>query len=59
VSALAEPLPYDGVAKLGAYMPEATDVEDFDSSFYGEVAFGIYFHKNFALELAGGYTKTE
>ena len=57
-SAFAGPLPYYGVAKLGAYTPEANDVEDFDTSFYGEIAVGYYFHKNFAGEFGVGYTKS-
>ena len=58
VSVFAEPLPYYGVAKLGGYMPEANDVKDFDTAFYGEIAVGYHFHKNFAGEFGVGYTKS-
>ena len=44
--------------KLGAYLPQASDVEDFDNSFYGELGFGHYLNPNIALELGVGYTKS-
>jgi len=57
-SAFAEGLPNYAALKLGMYIPQATDVEDFDNAFYGELAFGHYFNKNFAIELGAGYTKS-
>jgi opacity protein-like surface antigen len=58
VSAFAETPANYATLKLGAYLPQANDVKDFDTSFAGEVAFGRYFHPNFAAELGVGYTKT-
>ncbi len=58
VSVFAQPLPSYGVAKLGGYMPEANDVKDFDTAFYGEIAVGYHFHKNFAGLFGVGYTKS-
>ena len=43
--------------KLGGYLPQASDVEEFDDAFYGELGFGHYFSKNFAVEFGVGYTK--
>jgi len=43
--------------KLGGYLPQASDVEELDNSFYGELAFGHYFDKNWAIEMGIGYTK--
>ena len=45
--------------KLGGYLPQANDVEDFDDSLYGELAVGRYFHPNFAGEFGIGYTKSD
>lgn len=45
--------------KGGIYSPESDDLEDFDTRFGGEIAFGHYFHPNFALELGIGYFETE
>lgn len=45
--------------KLGGYLPQANDVEDFDNSLYGELAVGRYFHPNVAGELGIGYTKSD
>lgn len=43
--------------KLGGYLPQASDVEEFDNAFYGELGIGHYFDKNFAVEFGVGYTK--
>jgi outer membrane protein W len=56
VPALADTQNYFDL-KLGAYLPQANDVKDFDSSFYGELGFGYYFTRNFAVEIGVGYTK--
>ena len=45
--------------KGGIYSPESDDLEDFDTGFNVEIAFGHYFHKNFALELGIAYFETE
>jgi len=58
VSAFAENLPNYAALKLGGYFPMASDVEDFDNGFYGELALGHYFSPNFAAELGVGYTTT-
>lgn len=56
VPAFAAPPNYFDL-KLGAYLPQANDVKDFDSSFYGELGYGYYFTQNFAVEIGVGYTK--
>lgn len=43
--------------KLGGYLPQASDVEEFDNSFYGELEFGHHFNNYIAIELGVGYTK--
>jgi opacity protein-like surface antigen len=43
------------VFKGGVYTPESDELRHFDSGFNGEIAFGHYFHPNFALELGAGY----
>ncbi|MBP2679321.1 MAG: hypothetical protein H6Q82_2386 [Deltaproteobacteria bacterium] len=58
VPAFAAPPNY-GVLKLGGYLPQASDVEDFDDAFYGELGLGHYFTNNWAIELGVGYTETE
>ncbi|MFA6147736.1 MAG: outer membrane beta-barrel protein [bacterium] len=58
VSAFAETPANYVVLKLGGYLPQANDVEDFDNSFYGELAYGRYFHPNIAAEFGIGYTKS-
>lgn len=58
VSAFAETPANYAALKLGGYLPQADDVEDFDNSFYGELAYGRYFHKNLAVEFGVGYTKS-
>ena len=44
--------------KLGGYLPQSSDMEEFDNSFYGELGFGHYFNQNIALEMGVGYTKS-
>ena len=46
------------VLKGGIYSPQNEKLYDFDSGFNGELAFGRYFNKNLALEVASGYFKT-
>jgi len=58
IPTFAEPLPDYAVLKLGAYLPQADDVDEFDNSFYGELGFGHYFNPNSALEFGVGYTKS-
>ncbi len=41
--------------KVGVYSPFSDELDNFDSGFNGEIAFGHYFHPNFALELGVGY----
>lgn len=43
--------------KAGAYDPQANDVENLDTGFYGEIAAGHYFLPFLGVELAGGYTQ--
>ncbi len=43
------------VLKAGAYFPNSSDLNSFNTGFNGEVAFGHYFNQNFAAELALGY----
>ena len=45
--------------KGGIYSPQSDDLEDFDTGFNGEISYGRYFHRNFALELGVGYFETE
>ncbi len=45
--------------KLGGYIPQANDVDNFDTGFNMELSFTRYFHPNFALELGVGYFKSE
>jgi len=45
--------------KAGAYTPNSSDLEDFNTGFNGEVAFGHYLSKNAAIELGIGYSQTE
>jgi opacity protein-like surface antigen len=45
--------------KLGGYFPQSDDLEDFDTGFNGEIAFGHYFTPNIAAELGIGYFKSE
>jgi outer membrane protein W len=43
------------VVKAGVYSPNSSDLGGFNTGFNGEVAFGHYFNKNFAMELGLGY----
>lgn len=45
--------------KLGAYLPQHDDTEDFDTGFNGEIYYGRYFRKNYASELGVGFFKSE
>jgi opacity protein-like surface antigen len=45
--------------KAGGYFPQASDVDDFDDTFYAEIAFGGRVHPAFALELGVGWFKTD
>lgn len=62
VSAFAQGPPNYAALKLGMFFPQNVDAEgedlDLDSAFYGEIAFGHYFDKNFGIELGIGYTKS-
>jgi outer membrane protein W len=58
IPTFAESPPNYAVLKLGAYLPQASDVEEFDNSFYGELGFGHYFNPNIALEFGVGYTES-
>jgi opacity protein-like surface antigen len=56
---LKVPIPPNYVAlKLGAYFPQFSDLDDFDTGFTGEIAFGRYFTPNVALEFSAGYLET-
>lgn len=44
--------------KAGVYTPESDQLSHFDSGFNGELAFGHYFHRNFAMEFSVGYFET-
>lgn len=58
VSAFADISPNYVALKLGGYLPQSDDLEDFDDSIYGELAFGHYFNRNIAAEFGVGYTTT-
>lgn len=45
--------------KGGIYSPQSNDLEEFDTGFNGELSFGYYFHRNFALEIGVGYFQTQ
>jgi outer membrane protein W len=48
------------VGKFGVYLPkDDLDDLDFDTGLSGEIAFGHYFFKNFALEVGVGYFRSE
>ncbi len=47
------------IFKAGVYSPESDELRHLDSGFNGEIAFGHYFHPNFALELGAGYFEAE
>ena len=46
------------VLKGGMYSPQNEKLYNFDSGFNGELAFGHYFNKNLALEVASGFFQT-
>jgi|GEM_PF-1597624 len=54
--------PYYFTLKLGVYSPESDELTD-DRHFYtgltGEISFGRYFHRNFAVELGVGYLEAD
>lgn len=41
--------------KAGIISPKSNDIGDFDTGFNGELSFGHFFRRNFALELGVGY----
>jgi outer membrane protein W len=47
-----------GVLKGGIYSPQNDQLTQFGVGFNGELAFGHYFNKNFALEFGSGYFQT-
>ncbi len=46
------------VLKGGIYSPQNEKLYNFDSGFNGELAFGRYFNKNLAMEVASGFFQT-
>ena len=56
-SALAKNTRFYIVAKPGAYFPQ-DELEDFDTGFNGELAFGVQLSKNLAAEMNLGYFYT-
>lgn len=58
VPVLADSLPNYSILKLGAYIPQADDLENFNSGFNVEAAVGQYLNPNVALELSIGYLKS-
>lgn len=57
--AQAENLPSYAVLKAGVYSPEADDLDEFDSGFNGEAAFGTYIGKDLAVEIGINWFKTD
>ena len=55
----AGPPPNYVVAKLGGFFPMASDVDNFDSGFNGEVSIGRYLAPGFAVEGGIGYFETK
>jgi outer membrane protein W len=47
-----------GVLKGGIYSPQNDQLTQFGTGFNGELAFGHYFNKNFAMEFGSGYFQT-
>jgi opacity protein-like surface antigen len=45
--------------KLGGYFPQSDDLEEFDTGFNGEIAFGHYFTPNIAGEIGIGYFQAD
>ncbi len=60
--ALGLPFPAEAqnylVLKGGIYSPQNEKLYNFDSGFNGELAFGRYFNKNLAMEVASGFFQT-
>lgn len=46
------------VLKGGIYSPQNDKLDKFDTGFNGELAFGHYFNRNLALEIASGFFET-
>jgi len=44
--------------KLGYYLPQNDDMEDYHDGFNGEIYYGRYINKNFSSELGAGYFKS-
>ncbi len=44
--------------KLGYYLPQHDDLEDYHDGFNGEIYYGRYMNKNFSSELGAGYFKS-
>lgn len=57
--ALAQNPPNAVTLKAGVYVPQADEVDEFDSGFNAEISFTRYFHPNFAFELGVGYFMSE
>jgi opacity protein-like surface antigen len=47
------------VLKGGIYKPQSSDLSDFSTGFNGEIAYGHYFDRNWALEFGTGYFVTK
>ena len=45
--------------KLGVYLPQSEDMNEYEDGFNGEIYYGRYFHKNFSSELGAGYFKSD
>jgi opacity protein-like surface antigen len=57
VAADLEPKQYL-LLKLGYYLPQSSEMEDYHDGFNGEIYYGRYFNKNVSSELGVGYFKT-
>jgi opacity protein-like surface antigen len=57
ISVFAEP-PFYVEFKPGIYSPQSSDLDDSDTGFSGELAFGYRFHPNIAAEVGVGYFNT-
>ena len=44
--------------KLGYYLPQHDEMEDYNDGFNGEIYYGRYINKNFSSELGAGYFKS-
>ena len=56
--AQADMTPNYVVLKGGIYSPQGNDLQGFDTGFNGEIAFGRYLNKNWAIEGGTGYFET-